>query len=112
MKLTFRTYSAHPDYGTVLPGGSADVPERLVKDLIDGGYVIDPNPKPATTQDVRQELRATGASAVDESKTDTSSGEESPPESAALLGGESAALFGGETAMQPAPNPKRRGKAD
>lgn len=112
MKLTFLTYSAHPDYGTVLPGRAANVPDHLVQGLIDGGYVIDPNPKPVTTQDVRQELPAAGAATVDEPKTDTSSGEEPPAGSSALIGGESAALFGGETAMQPSPNPKRRGKAD
>lgn len=112
MKLTFRTYSAHPEYGTVLPGRAANVPAHLVQDLIDGGYVIDPNPKPATEADVREELSVEGAATVDESKTDASSGEEPSAESAAQRGGESAALFGGETAMQPSPAQKRRGKAE
>lgn len=38
MQLKFRTYSAHPDYGTVQPDGIADVPERLAKEIIEGGY--------------------------------------------------------------------------
>ncbi len=38
MLLKFRTYSAHPDYGTAKPGQVVNVPDHLGKALIDGKY--------------------------------------------------------------------------
>lgn len=40
MQLKFRTCSAHPAYGNVQPGGCAEVPEDLARELIDEGYAV------------------------------------------------------------------------
>lgn len=72
MQVIFRSYSAHPLYGTAQPGQRKDVPDDLAQDLLAGGYVEPVTPESAGTE----------------------SGQAGSPESAALTGMETAMASG------------------
>lgn len=121
MKLKFLTYSAHPSYGTALPGRTADVPDDLAKDLIDGGYAVDPNKPPvknaAAPEGAAKEAQSDEGPAKEADPQDGADKESKPEEekesqSQEEPGKEAAALFGGETAAQQPASPRRRGKAE